>query len=382
MEAEVISVQIQVQNREARRVLEETVAATEGFKLYREGQAVATDVLIMEIGPEPDRDFDFIHTLLEAGTVGAVFLTSAETDPALLMRAIRAGAREFFPQPIDPQEVRQSLLRFKAQRQKLMNHGQRRKGVILHVMGAKGGVGTTTLAVNLATILARGAEPNAVALMDMNFLFGEAAVFLDAETTFHWGKITKNISRLDATLLMSVLTQHPSGVALLPPPAQLDGYSGVTRDVLRRLLTLMRTMFDYIVVDGGQLVNDVNMQILEMADEILVVAILSLPCLANVRRLLKLFHDTGIEESRVKVVVNRFLKNADISLEDAEKSIGKRVFATVPNDFRTTTTAINRGKPLIELAPKKPVTEAVVNLAASLAQVEPPKRRGFFGFRF
>jgi pilus assembly protein CpaE len=310
-----------------------------------------------------------------------VFLTSGNSDPAVLVQSIRAGAKEFFVQPIDAEEVKQALLRLKERRRRPSGQQVVRRGKIVDVVGAKGGVGTTTIAVNLAASLTRIEDSPSVALVDMNLLFGEVPLFLDIESTYHWGEISRNIDRLDATFLMSILSSHSSGVYVLPSPAQLNGSDAVaTPETAQRLLGLMRSMFDFIVIDGGQHLNDACLRIFELSDTVLFLSVLSLPCLANLNRLLKSFYGLGHSPEKAVVVVNRYLKNPDVPLED----INKKIRRTIPNDYRTTMSAINQGKTLWEVAPRTPITRSIQELALTLARKEgnEEKKRGLLGSLF
>jgi pilus assembly protein CpaE len=242
-------------------------------------------------------------------------------------------------------------------------------------------VGTTTIAVNLAVAIAQNKDRNAVALLDMNTLFGEIPLFLEMAPKFHWGEITKNIDRLDKTFLANILSNHKSGIQVLPSPAYLNGHVRPTPEIMSQLLNLMRQTFDHIIIDAGQSTDDTSLKILEMSNTLLLVTILSLPCLANTNKLLKSFRDFGyMQAENIKVVLNRNMKKGEISVKDAEAGIGRKLFWTIPNDFRVTMTAINNGKPLQEIAPNAQVTKSIRDLANSLsiAKKKAPKKKWRF----
>lgn len=380
-----VSVKLEIKNRNVRKDLEDILSSVEGFRvIQRSDDPAHADLLIFEIGSDLEKEFQLIHSLQRLGTVSEVFLTSRHSDPAVLVQAIRAGAKEFFSQPINREEVRQAFERFEERRGKSRAQAYTRKGHIIDVVGAKGGVGTTTIAVNLSVSLAKEESFQSVALVDMNLLFGETPLFLDIEPSYHWSEIAKNISRLDTTFLMSILSKHSSGVYLLPSASQLDGHHVATPEIIERLFRVMQTVFDFIVIDSGQHLDDISLKIFEMSDTVLLISVLSLPCLANVNRLLKSLYGLGYPMDKSEVVINRYLKNPEISLKDAEDSINKKIFWAIPNDYRTTMSAINQGKPLCEVAPKKPITKGIRELAAALTQREKKKgkkRGGRFEFQ-
>ena len=133
----------------------------------------------------------------------------------------------------------------------------------------------------------------------------------------------------------------------------------------------MQGMFDFIVIDGGQAIDDTSLKVIEMSDDVLLIAVLNLTCLSNTNRLFNAFRDLGyLPRERFKIVVNRHLKKSDISLRDAEDGLNEKIFWTIPNDYRTTMNAINQGKPISQIASRAPITKNLKKLADVLKQSE------------
>lgn len=379
MTTDAISVRLKTRDEQARKSLERIISSVDDFRVLSATDPGPAELLILDIERGAPNEFEAIRSLLDTGTVSEIFLTSPVSDPVLLVQAMRSGAREFFSQPLHETEVQLALERFKERRERLKGDARLVKnGKVIDVIGSKGGVGNTTLAVNLAVSLVKANPQLSVALIDMNLLFGEIPLFLDIDPAYHWGEIAKNISRLDSTFLMSVLHRHSSGVFVLPSPSQIDGTSLATAEIIEHLLKLMKTVFDFIVVDSGHITEDISLKILEMSDEVFLTAILSLPCLSNVKRFLKLFYDLGCPTHEcVKIIINRYMRSGDISLKDAEASIGRKIFWTIPNDFRHTMTAINQGKALGEIAPKSDISQSIRKLAEQFMEKHEDRKRGF-----
>ena len=353
-----------------------TFNAIGGFEIMGNEDAGQCDLLIYEMGESPQKDMAFIKSIIESGGSNEVFLISKSKDPDVLMQALRLGVKEFFVQPLNSEEVKQALERFRKRRNSTAVNLKKKNGKIISIFGSKGGVGTTTMAVNLAVSLLQNDDKKAVALLDMNTLFGEIPLFLEMSPKFHWGEITKNIERLDHTFLSNILTHHNSGVQVLPSPAYLNGHIQPTPDIMSRLLGVMQLMFDYVIVDTGQSTNDTALKVLQISDTLLLVTILSLPCLANTNKLMKSFTNLGyVQPERIKVVLNRFMKKGDISLKDAENGIGTKLFWTIPNDFKTTMAAINNGKPLYQVAPKAAISKSFREMATLLSTPEKEKQK-------
>ncbi|MBI5606325.1 MAG: AAA family ATPase [Deltaproteobacteria bacterium] len=355
MDPNQISVRLAIDQKEIRSEFEKIIPQMEGFSLQRVGDSEPADLLIMELGEDLMKAFQHIHFLQASGEIGEIFLTSLQKDPDILIRILRMGIKEFFHQPVNKDEIRKALIRFRARK---LNLSQiRGKGKILHLIGSKGGVGTTTVAVNLATSLRQLEKVQSVALVDMKLFFGEIPLFLDMRPSFDWGEIVKNINRVDATFLMSILSRHSSGVHVLPSPTILNGLAA-TPEMSERLLNLLKATFDFIVIDGGQSLNKAGLKMLELSDFVLLVAELNLSCLTNLKRLLWAFKELGFPgEEKVRIIINRYQRRSLISREEAEKSINKRISWFIPNDYSTTTAAINQGRTPLEIEPKTEISK-------------------------
>jgi len=338
-----------------------------GFEILSSGDNRKPDILIFELTENADRDISFIQSLIFEKAVDDVFLTSEISDSKILLKALRIGVREFLPQPIDIEEFKNALQRRKTRKKENNSNIPDKKGRVITAFGSKGGVGTTTVSVNLAVALAMKKSAFNVCLVDMNTLFGEIPLFLEMTPKFHWGEITKNIERLDKTFLSNIMIKHNSGVSVLPSPAYLNGHLRLTPEIMSNVLELMKEIYDYIIIDGGQVTDDTTLKIVEMSDALLLITILSLPCLANTSKIITSFEQLGYTtKDQIKIIVNRYMKKSEILPKDAQKGIGKELFWTIPNDYQTTMSAINQGKPLLNLAPKSIISQCYKEFANAL----------------
>jgi len=376
-------VKLSSKNVSLARKLAEIILSVGGFEIQKAADPRRPELLIHDLSGQSDEEVDTVQMLLETQRVDQVFLTKESPDADVLMKAMRIGVKEFFSQPINALEVKNALQRFRESQLKNGTSKTKKKGQVIGVFGCKGGVGTTTVAVNLATSFGRNDKEDTTALLDMNTVFGEIPLFLEMSPKFHWGEITKNTGRLDDIFLSNILEKHPSGVSVLSSPAHLNGHIEPTPAVMTKLLGLMRQMFDHIVIDVGQSTNYTTLKVFEAADAILLVTTPSLPCLTNTSKLITSLKDMGyFDEQRLKVILNRYIKKSDLSLEDAETGIGQEVFWTIPNDFRTTMAAINNGKPLVSIAPKAGITKNFLEMAEAFnkpGEDKPQKKWRLFG---
>lgn len=409
-----ISVTLEIKNQKIREEIEEILSSLKGFQIsqksllppdnesrdlllqelarkspqYREARKSpvtrengSCDLLIQEIGDDPQEELHMANALQTSGIVRDIFLTSSLISQEVLIEALKIGVRGFFPQPINREEVKNALLKIKGLKEtEKAARTTARKGRILDVFGCKGGVGTTTVAVNLAASLAEQEGAPSVALIDMNRFLGEMPLMLNIEPTFDWVRVTKNISRLDETYLMSILSKHPSGIHVLPSPVELIDDHPVNPQSLEVLLKLMQSMFDFIVIDNGRCLVDTARTIMKISDAVLLVCELNLSCIVNLKKLQDTFRKYGYPlQENTEIVVNRFFKYPDISLAELEESVKKKALCCIPNAYRTSMNAINQGKPFSMMAQGSAIHKKFGELASLFEEKKAEKKeKGLF----
>lgn len=333
------------------------------------------DIGLVAIDEDPEKGLDLVTRLGVASPNCAVLVVSSSNDGNLILRAMRSGAKEFLTQPVRIEDLLAALGRI-GQRRLGGGRERSRASQVIAVAGAAGGVGTTSLAVNLGCALARE-ERNSVALIDLDLCLGDADVFLDMIADYTLVDVAQNVTRLDFNLLKRSLTKHSSGLHLLPRPVRLEDVGLITGDSLQRVIGLLKATFTHLVLDLSKSYSAIDLVALEMADHVLLVTQLDLPCLRNVVRLMTSFGEMESIGEKVKIVVNRVgLENGQIALKKAEETLGKEIFWQLPNDYRTMVEVRNNGVPLLEQAPKAAITLAVVALAAVLCGDEDPEAAG------
>ncbi len=323
------------------------------------------DIGLVALDEDPDKALQLVGALNESSPSCAVLVVSSSSDGNLILRAMRAGAKEFLTEPVRIEDLLGALGRISERRFSGSEHKPRGCQVIA-VAGSIGGVGTTSVAVNLGCTLA--AEPNnSVALVDLDLCLGDADVFLDTIPDYTLVDVAQNVTRLDFSLLKRSLTKHSSGLYLLPRPVQLEDVGLISAEDLQRVIGLLKATFTHLVLDLSKAYTAIDLMALEMANDVLLLTQLDLPCLRNVVRLMMSFSQMDDLADKVKIVVNRSgLESGAITAKKAEETIGRQVFYHLPNDYRTMVEARNNGIPLIEQAPKAPITQAFVGLAGLL----------------
>ena len=328
------------------------------------------DIGVVAIDSNPAKALELVTQLHEASPECCILVLSSSTDGNLILRAMRAGAKEFLSQPIKLDDLVQALDRIG--NRGLTRGEQRSRGCnVIALAGATGGVGTTSLAVNLGCTLAAD-ERNSVVLIDLDLALGDADVCLDTIPDYTLVDVAQNASRMDFTLLKRSLTKHSSGLFLLPRPVQLDDVNLITPEDLTRVIGLLKATFTHVLIDLSKSYGPLDRVALTQADHVLLVTQLDLPCLRNVVRLLMSFSEMEGLAKKIKIVVNRVgLDSGQISLKKAQETIGRYIFWQLPNDYRVMVEVRNNGVPLLEQAPKAAITLSIGQLAQALGG-EPP----------
>jgi pilus assembly protein CpaE len=325
------------------------------------------DVGVVGLDADPEKALDLVTRLRSEVPNCAMLVVSRSTDGQLILRAMRAGAKEFLNLPLGVEELLDALNRI-VEQSFGSSSSRSRTTKVTAVAGATGGVGTTSIAVNLGCLLA--AQSNAsVCLVDLDLALGDADVFLDAIPEYTLADVTHNVARLDITLLKRSLTKHSTGLYLLPRPVQLQDAAVITPESLQRVIALLKASFSHLILDLSKAYSAIDQTALNLADDVLLVTQLDLPCLRNVVRLLMSFDEFDGMKEKVKVVVNRVgLESGQIGLKKARETIGRNIYAQLPNDYRVMSEVRNNGVPLIEQAPKAPITQAFRQLTQQLQE--------------
>jgi pilus assembly protein CpaE len=323
------------------------------------------DIGIVSLNHNPEKALQLVAQLHESSPECSVVVVSSSTDGNLILRAMRAGVKEFLAQPVRIEDLLAALERVGNQRAGGKDN-KNRGSTVIAVAGATGGVGATSVAVNLGCALAAD-ERNTAALVDIDLCLGDADVFLDTIPDYTLVDVAQNVTRLDFSLLKRSLTKHSSGLYLLPRPVQLEDMALIKPDDLRRVIGLLKATFTHLIIDLSKGFSAIDMVALEMANHILLVTQLDLPCLRNVVRLMMSFGQMDAIQDKIKIVVNRVGLDNHIGLKKAQETIGRDIFWQLPNDYRVMAEVRNNGVPLIEQAPKAAITQSIVALGDLLS---------------
>jgi len=353
--ARLIAVSIDCRNEEIRRMFEDIVSRRHHYLIAKGQGTGAADMLLLELDEfRPQHTFDRVRQLLSAAPDLEIFLTASRLDPQLLLEAFRVGVKEFLPQPLTRQDVEPALARFEERFTCKSSDLEMYAGRVIAVIGVRGGVGTSTVTTNLA-VSAQQARQESVALVDLDVHGGELGLLLDLPASQGLTHLTKDISRLDETILRSTLVRHSSGLQFLASGCEAYDDFKLAPGSMMRVLALLRSIHRHVFIDCGHILDPAVREVLDSADQIIMVTELSLPAIRRTKRLLEVLRAAQFPSSKVALVVNRYEKDQKDLMVETEALLGVHMAGLIPNDYGTASEAINHGKPLTVLASKAPI---------------------------
>jgi len=345
------------------------------------------DIALVSLDDDPTKALALVAKLTQELPGTSTLVLSSSQEGSLILQAMRNGAKEFLNLPLNIEDFLAAMDRIQ-QTGGGNGDGRVRSSQVITVTGVGGGVGCTSLAINLACILAQN-ERNSVALIDLDLALGDADVWLDIIPDYTIQDVAENISRLDYSLLKRSLTKHDCGAFLLPRPVQMENTSNITPDELRRVLTLLKATFTHLVIDVSKSYGPLDLAAMESSDAVLLVSQLDLPCLRNVVRMMQFFDQNEELVEKIQIVINRLgLEDSQISVNKALETIGRDISWQIPNDYATMVDSRNNGVPLIARSQKAKVTKAIEKMARSFdgsvagdgeGGEEKKGRKGLFG---
>jgi pilus assembly protein CpaE len=314
-------------------------------------------VAVVGLGSRPSPDaFDLVRELSTAGA--RVVVVGEGKDSELILHAMRAGAREYLTEAEEGrlESVVQSLLEAT---------GVLRVGSVTSLFPAKGGMGATAIATNLAGALQRLGRRTC--LVDLDLEMGDALSFLDIHASYSISDVVANMRRLDRDLLDASVPRHRSGIWVLSQSEKMEEVDRIDAAAVTSLLRFLRQHYDDVIVDGLDTFGDLPLAALDLSDRILLVVTQEVPAVRSAQRCAEILRKLGLEGPRVSLVVNRYQRSSPITREVIEETVGLKVGSFVSNDFQSLTRAINQGLLLWNDAPRTAVARDIAAMATAMA---------------
>ena len=379
------SVEIQAALARLPGLVVEAVPTLARLSLSLQKGGTRPDLIIVDVNPDNPDDLTMLRDLkrvagLEDVPVVALADRKAVHGP---LRAMRAGATDVLFKPVDPNEARDVFSRV-MELKRLHRPGTAGLGKAIVFMHLSGGSGATTLAVNTACALARSPHTKQSCLVDLDLQFGNAASLLDLPSTSPVQEFIDDPTRLDESMLESMMLRHQSGLQVLTSPRTLMPLTAYGADGIRNLIDVARRNFEYVIVDLPVVLAPWTDSVLKSASVIYLVTSLSVPSAHRVTKFLDLLREEGVKDLPLKLVANRHHRAGrhgnDITVVQFEKATGRKVDFTIPNDYSLISLSHGQGRPAVRLKPNSPFTVALTEmLGAELGKeaLTQPKRSLF-----
>jgi pilus assembly protein CpaE len=344
------------------RVLGDSAEAKAGLRLIR---SLQPDLVVLGLGRTAESSVELVRTVRDdLPTVGIVVL-SDKADPEAILACMRAGAQEFLTLPLSFPELDRAVERLRRLREQLATPPPRR-GRLIAVYPAKGGVGATSVAVNLALALTVHSRRQ-VALVDFNIHGGDAAFMLDAAGRPSLATIAAGRAP-EEEVVKEALSSHRTGLRLLTLFDRPEESRALRKDQVSHLYGVLSGLFEEVVVDTGRHLDGRVRELFDLADELLVVSGLDAATVHATRRTLELFSRMEIDRARIRLVVNRH-QDAKISTQDLEEAMRAGVFWSLPNDYRPMTAALEAREPVVLDSPGSRLARSYRAFAGTLCEM-------------
>ncbi|HEY7032907.1 MAG TPA: AAA family ATPase [Thermomicrobiales bacterium] len=352
--------------------------STFGAAAYTWAQQLGVEVVVVSVEEPVARSLRTVETLSVGDRSWPVIGISSQGDRETMRKAMMAGVRDFLVRPVAPDDLRAAILnvhRVEVGRRAAVEQGEaaRRLGTVVTIAGFKGGIGKSTMATNVAVSLAQQTQQH-VAMLDLDLQFGDAAVMLDVVPTHTIEHAAKEVDRLDPQLIQGYVATHPSRLRLLAAPATPEASDDITADQVGRILEMLASTNDFVIVDTPPHLDDVSAVAMDLSTLVLVVVAPEVPCIRRTKAALTLMQTWGYSRDKVKLIVNRVHRKSEVSIAEIEEVLQYPVYAQIPDD-RATIKAISLGTPVAMSAPKSKAGRAINDLGRTLAGVPATRRR-------
>jgi pilus assembly protein CpaE len=330
------------------------------------GRGDSPQLVVVNLDPNPPESLRRIAAFPRQFPNTSFFVMSTSLDPEMLMEAMHLGVKEFIPLPIAEQKFASAIERC------AQIHGMGKRAKIIHVIPTIGGCGSTTVACNVAASLASRTKS---VLIDLDLIRGGVAGYFDTRPRYTIADIMDSAEKVDRQLLDNALAVHrSSALAILARPDLPEDTQRVNQAGVQRLFGVLGRMFDNVVIDSVMSIDPVYATAIAASDLNVIVMQLNVPSCKNAERFVGALRRMGIESSKIRIVVNRFVKKGwDIEPDEVERALGLKIAWTVPNDFKNAIAAINYGEPVVLRAPRSEISVALTGLAETLGNTTPAK---------
>lgn len=375
-----------VQRRLVKRQLVVAGACGYGAQALSLASEVEPEAVLVSVEEPMARALQTIEALCGVLSHVPVIAYSSRTDAESVRRVVLAGAGDYLTKPFKRDEPAQSILATLRQleRKRADEDGQSAQpiapGIVITVYGAKGGIGKTTIASNLATALAE-VTGGSVALADVDTQFGDIAISMDIPVEKTIVELGQRADELDRELIRDYLVPHESQVQVLPAPFEPSEWQTITPAQMEKIIAVLAQTHDFVVLDTAATFNDMVDVALDKANIVLLVTSMDISSVKNTVVVLKLLASSSFPQEKLKLTINRTNGTNSLKEQDVKSVLNQDIFWRIPYD-ENVGASLQLGKPVVMAKPRARVSQSILQLAAVLSgkerAPEPSSRDGWF----
>lgn len=327
------------------------------------------DVLILYVNKINAEALGLIERIYITKQGCAIIVLTNQITVEDLSSALESGANKVISAPIDYKLLSENIMLYSNREKSRLNTNQKTdkatfSSKVISVFGTKGGVGKTTLAINLATSLAKCRKK--VAILDFDLQFGDVGIFLDIDKADTIAELVQENTSLDINSIKGYMNIHSTGVSVLLAPKSPEYAELIKSGSLEKIINSLKNYFDYLIIDLPPAFNDISILALEHSSAVLFITNLDISSLKNTRVAFDIISSLGFLE-KVIVVVNKE-GISSITPKDAQKILNKNIYSIIINDNKVAVNALNRGIPIVLDSPKSSIATAINNLAKKIIE--------------
>ena len=326
------------------------------------------DLIIFDINSKEEENIlDQIKVLKNKFSNLNFIAISYEINSELVVKTLKTGVREFLLKPVISNILEASIKKIADLKNNVNNNFNK----TISIFSNKGGVGKTSLAVNLAYELSNLEENNNVCLLDLSFNTEDVSTFLDITPKYKADYVLNHIETSDSNMLLSLMNRYKtSNLYILSLQENMKLNIKFTPKLVNKVINSLKNVFSKIIIDTSSSINETSTSIINNSDLVLMVGLMNLSSVKGCQKCYEFFNNMNFNSNKIKLIMNRFIQNPDFTLDDVQKTIGREVFAKIPNNYLTLIDAINSASTVLEANPQSNIAKAYKILAQQIEDLD------------
>lgn len=354
--------------------------STVDSRLFNEIRTMEADIVIVDASPDKEQAIHTVENILDISRQSHIFVSGDNSDADLILRAMRAGAKEFLATPVENNDLFNAIERV-YKNSSNPDRERRQFGRLFTFFSVKGGTGSTVISTNFAVNLIHETKKSTI-LVDLDLQLGSVSLFLGMKPAFNIVDVADNIDRMDPAMFQGFIQKHSSGLDVLTAPDSLDKVETVGMAQVAQILEYLKNTYKYVVVDTSNSFDSPTVEALDQSSTIFLISNTDISSLRNTQHCFSIFKRLGYSREKLSLIINRFHQDSEIHPKDIEKILNFPIYCRFPNDWKSIINSINSGVPLTT-DNNSTISTAFGDFVHKVTGLQPQriseKKKGFFG---